>query len=101
MIREHSGAFFRAIGIEQFASKTAKALWDTNQGAEEKTKHAFKRPPLRDPLIHPLWTRFRFFLGAGLGYSQLVSLEARAFSPLSSPPPIATIKYSFILSSDR
>ena len=76
--------------------KKAKALWDTNRGVEEKTKHAFKRPPLRDPLKHPLWTRFRFFLGAGLGHFQLVSQEAIAFSPLSSSPPKATIKYSLL-----
>ncbi|KNB69700.1 hypothetical protein ADS79_28025 [Brevibacillus reuszeri] len=69
------------------------ALWDADQGGEEKTKHVFK---LRDPLKQSLWARFCFFLGAGLGHSQLVSREARAFSLLSSPPPKATIKYSLI-----
>ena len=44
--------------------------------------------------------KFRFFLGAGLGHFQLVSQEARAFFPLSSPAPIATIKYSLLPSPE-
>ncbi|AWX55882.1 hypothetical protein AB432_012880 [Brevibacillus brevis] len=50
----------------------------------QKTKHAFKRPPLKHILMGQLWTRFRFLHGVVQSIPQRVALESERF--LLFPP---------------
>ncbi len=50
----------------------------------QKAKHALKRPPLKNILKGPLWTRFRFLHGGGQSIPQRVGQEAERF--LLFPP---------------
>jgi hypothetical protein len=59
-------------------TKSAKALWDTDRGSEEKAKHGVKRQRASASLSPLLLTRFRFFPGAVQSSPQGVSQEATA-----------------------